>query len=411
MQAEIIANGDEITSGRILDTNGQWLSQRLEDLGIRVLYHTAVGDDLEAMVAVFRLAVQRADVIVVTGGLGPTADDLTREALARAAQRQLLLDPVALEHVRSIFARRKRPMPAQNELQGYMPEGSRIIHNPNGTAPGIALDVPRDARPDCRFYCLPGVPAEMKEMWPQVDQSLREAGAGRQIIVHRAIKCFGAGESQVEAMLPDLIRRGRSPRVGITASQTTIILRVTAEANTREECLKAMEPTVSTIRDCLGALVFGEADDELQDVVVRVLRERRQTLATAEAGTAGMLADALAVADPSGDCFRGGVTAVSGPAAVRLLDVSPALLDQHGLRSSLAAEAMAVGCRKRLQTDWGLAISPFPSVNLPEPQPVFLALATPNGVTVKPLPFASHPATARIYCLKQALNLLRLALV
>ncbi|MDZ7617995.1 MAG: competence/damage-inducible protein A [Patescibacteria group bacterium] len=165
MQAEIVSIGDEITSGRLLDTNSQWLSRRLADLGIRVLFHTSVGDNLEACAAVFRHAIARADLVIVTGGLGPTADDLTREALAEATGRALVLNEGALEHVRRLFARRNRPMPASNEKQALFPEGSRVIRNPNGTAPGIDLTVACPGRNAARILALPGVPAEVDEMW------------------------------------------------------------------------------------------------------------------------------------------------------------------------------------------------------------------------------------------------------
>ena len=147
MNGEILAIGDEITSGQLLDTNSHWLSQRLEELGVRVHYHATVGDELEPIADAFRQAIGRADVVLATGGLGPTADDLTRDALARAADRPLVLDPPSLEHVRRLFARRGRPMPPQNEIQAMFPAGSRVIPNPHGTAPGIALAVPRQGRP------------------------------------------------------------------------------------------------------------------------------------------------------------------------------------------------------------------------------------------------------------------------
>ena len=146
MNAEILAIGDEITGGQLLDTNSQWLSQRLGELGVRVLYHSTVGDELQPCIDVFRRAIQRADIVISTGGLGPTADDLTREALAAATDRPLVMVPEALEHIRQLFARRKREMPKSNELQAFFPEGSRVVPNPNGTAPGIDLDVPRSGR-------------------------------------------------------------------------------------------------------------------------------------------------------------------------------------------------------------------------------------------------------------------------
>ncbi len=417
MHAEIISIGDEITSGQLLDTNSQWLSLRLEELGIHVLYHTTVGDELEAMVQVFRQAFGRSDVIVTTGGLGPTADDLTREALAKAAGRKLVMDPHALEHIRELFARRKREMPKTNEVQALFPEGSRVVHNPHGTAPGIDIEVSRCAAAPCRLFALPGVPAEMKEMWHgTLVHELRKIGAGRQVIKHRRIKCFGAGESQMEAMLPDLIRRGREPRVGINASQATIIFRVTASGPTEEAARSSMEPVVATIRKCLGNLVFGEEDDELQDAVVRLLREDNKTLATAEWGTAGLVADWLGSAAEGQGCYGGGLV-LPGEAAVRkFLDLPRATGDRGVVDAPDDAKdlvaAMAAACRTRFGSDYALSVGPFPKADpAAEPKPFFFALATAEGVSTKSVPFAAHPALLKILSAKQALNMVRLAMM
>jgi nicotinamide-nucleotide amidase len=416
MDAEILAIGDEIASGQLLDTNTQWLSQRLGELGVRVLYHTTVGDELEPCAGVFHRAIARADVVVATGGLGPTADDLTRQAIAQAAGRELLLDPQALEHVRRMFARRRRAMPPQNEQQALIPAGGQMIDNPHGTAPGIYLEVPREGEATgcCHVFALPGVPAEMEQMWHQsVAGKLREMGAGRWIIRHRRIKCFGAGESQIEAMLPDLIRRGRKPTVGINASQTTIILRITAEGASAEECDAAMEPTAAIIRRCLGRLVFGEDDDELQDAVVRLLRRQQKTLATAEWGTAGLIAQWLGGVAEAQRCYRGGVVATGATPLANLLDGEPGFAAGCSPISTQMAEAMARGCRQRFAADYGLGIARFPEFDPEEDEPkqVSVVLATPRGVEVKEFPLAGHPATLKVFCAKRALNMVRLALL
>ena len=394
MFAEIIAIGDEITSGQSLDTNSQWLSQRLEELGVRTLYHTTVGDELEPNVEVFRQAIARADIVIATGGLGPTADDLTREALAAATDRSLQRDADALTRIRAMFAMRGRAMPLQNELQAMFPAGSRAIHNPNGTAPGIDLEVPREGRTPCRVICLPGVPAEMVEMWrDSVAKTLDAAvgaalGSNRRILRRRRIHCFGAGESQIESMLPDLIRRGRRPTVGITAGKATITLRIAADGATEEECFAAMEPTVATIRECLGTLVFGEEDDELQDAVIRLLRARRKTLATAECGTAGLLAQWLARVEGAADAYRGGL-------------VRPSPSESTG--------GLAMRCREQFGADFGLAVGPLPAPA--SSAEVAVAVASAENVALKHVPFLIHPALSRIYVAKQAIDVLRLMLL
>lgn len=287
MHAEVISIGDELTSGQRLDTNSQWLSERLGEIGVRVLYHLTVADDLDANIRVLREAFDRADLIVSTGGLGPTADDLTREAIAAAVGVPLEQNEQALEHIRTIFARRARPMPDRNVVQALFPQGSRMIRNPHGTAPGIDLEVSRQGRAACRIFALPGVPAEMREMWHEtVAPVILEMQHGkRHVIRHRRLKCFGVGESDLEQMLPDLIRRGRYPAVGITVSQATITLRITAEGETAEEAFVAMEPTIATIHECLGDLVYGEEDDELHHAIARSMSQRAQTLSTVEWGS------------------------------------------------------------------------------------------------------------------------------
>jgi len=411
MQAEIIAIGDEITSGQTLDTNSQWLSRRLEELGVTVLYHTTVADQLAENITVFRLALERADIVVATGGLGPTADDLTRQALAETVGRPLVLDPRALEHVRAIFARRKRPMPAQNEIQAYLPEGCRMIDNPHGTAPGILLEHAREGRVPCLLFALPGVPAEMREMWEQsVAPALRAAGAGQRVIVRKNLKCFGAGESQLEAMLPDLIRRGRTPTVGITASQATIILRIAAAGATREECERLIAPVEATIHQCLGDLVFGDGDEELQDVVLRQLDRQGRTLTTLEWGTGGLLAGWLHASAAAPGRYRGGLVLTPGsvPEEVLGLDTPwPADPDQAGPLVQDAAEAW----RAQAAADVCLAVGPLPPGN-PEqdgPRPVFFALATAEQTRVKSVPYAGHPDLRKTLVAKQTLNFLRLA--
>lgn len=414
MNAEIISIGDELTSGQRLDTNSQWLSQRLGELGITVRYHTTVADDLEANVGVFRQAAGRAEIVVATGGLGPTADDLTREALAGMLGVELELNQSELDHIRSLFAHRKRDMPERNMVQAMFPAGSRVIANPHGTAPGIDMIVPPPLGRPSRIFALPGVPAEMKEMWQAtVAPRLLEQGAGGQVIRHRRIKCFGVGESDLEGMLPDLIRRGRVPSVGITVSEATITLRITASGRTPEECLTAMTPTEITIRQCLGALVFGDEEDELPDAIVRLLAERGETLATVEWGTAGLLAHWLGDVIGGGEVFRAGLIVRDATALNSLLHIGVEVVGRHAEAGGELAAAMASAAREQAGTDYGLAIGPLPPLvpAATEPAVYYFALASRDGVVTRSSPFAVHPAIVKPRAGKQALNLLRLQLL
>jgi nicotinamide-nucleotide amidase len=413
MIAEVISIGDELTSGQRLDTNSQWLSARLGELGVQVLYHSTVADDLQANISVFRTAISRSDVVVASGGLGPTADDLTREVLAQVSGRELLLDSASLSHIRQLFARYKRDMPERNRAQALFPAGSRVIFNPNGTAPGIWMDVARPGGQTCHIFALPGVPAEMFEMF---DKTVGPAVVGLsdrpRVIRHRRIKVFGAGESHVEQMLPDLIRRGRTPSVGITVHAATITLRITAEGATPEECFAAMEPTEATIRQCLGSLVFGDEDDELEDAVVRLLTSLGHTLCTAEVGTGGSVAKWLSYAAGGGPFYLGGQVINSTAMLVKALGDAGGLVASHGAASREVADAMAASCRTTSGADFGLAIGPFPTEGAHDPEvPFYFSLATPHKVTTKASSLVGHPSIWTPRAGKAALNLLRLTLL
>jgi nicotinamide-nucleotide amidase len=410
MRAEVIAFGDELTSGQRLDTNSQWLSQRLGDLGVHVHFHSTVGDQLEDSTQAFRIAVQRADLVITTGGIGPTADDLTRHALAAATDRTLELNERVWEHIQALFRRRGRVIPERNRVQAMFPTGSHEIKNPNGTAPGIYMTVDRPERPAAHVFVLPGVPAEMREMWSDsLERRLKELlGPQRNLILHQRIKCFGAGESELEQMLPGLTERGRSPRVGITVHRATITLRVTAEGKTAEECRTAMRPTIDLIHQYLGPLVYGEEDDELQDAVARLLREQQRTLATVEIATEGLVARWLATANSASTLYQGGKVI---PGEVWRSETGDAH-KSSAIDISARVADMAREVRADFQADYGLAIGPVPEspVDCGSPPQIHVALATEGALRQESRPFASHPDIRLSLAAKHALNLIRLTL-
>jgi len=343
LMAEVIAIGDELTTGARLDTNSRWISAELAVLGIRTAFHTTVPDTLAAGIDAFRVAASRADLVIATGGLGPTADDLTRDVLAAIAGVPLDLDPEALAVVEGRFARRGVSMPDSNRRQALFPRGCRVVANPDGTAPGIDLDVGVGAGRPCRIIALPGVPAEMKRMWREtVGPAVAALVPGGGTIVQRRIKCFGAGESAIEALLPDLIRRGRDPLVGITAHEATITLRITARGPDGAACRTAIAADERTIRGCLGDLVFGVEDDELEDAVIRAVAAGGLTLASAEVGTQGRVAQLVAQAGA-----RHGGSVVAGGLV---------LPDVHGEEGAAAATRLAERARREFGATLGLGV-------------------------------------------------------
>ena len=297
MSDEVIAIGSELTCGSKLDTNSQWLSRELEALGWSVTRHTALADDMEAMAAEFRAAAQRSRVVLITGGLGPTLDDITRDALAAAFDQWLVTDKVALEQIKSLFAARGREMPERNHRQAQRPELASILPNSCGTAPGLLMRVPRssssegEASPEemdqCLIAVLPGVPAEMKPMFEhQVRPHLVESGT---IITRSVIRSFGFGESDVERMLGELTARGRNPEVGITASEAVISLWITSRAADENESRRMAAEVRGEILQQLGDAVYAEGDQELHEVVGDLLLKRGHRVACIEGSTTGGL--------------------------------------------------------------------------------------------------------------------------
>ena len=321
--AEVVSIGDEMTSGARLDTNAQWLSRRLGELGVSVRFHSTVGDTLQHNIDVFRIAVQRADIVVSTGGLGPTRDDLTREALAAVVDQPLELRESAIRHIESLFARRKREMPERNRVQAMFPVGSQEIFNPQGTAPGIELQVTRRGKPASRIHALPGVPAEMIRMFDDtVATRILEQVGGATRIGHLVMKFFGTGESDMEHRLGEMISRDRQPRVGITVSAATISLRITATADTDEACDTMIARTRSEILERVPEFYFGDGEDfEQHHAIEARLRELGQSMMVIELGRAAPLADWFASLGETA-AYKGGLSLATVDDLMQIFDAS-----------------------------------------------------------------------------------------
>ncbi len=393
MQAEIIALGTELTNGSKLDTNSQWLSSELAAVGVDVIRHSTIGDSMSEMVTALKDAARRAQLVIITGGLGPTLDDLTRQAMAEAAGVELQVHEPSLNHIRGMFASRGREMPTRNEIQAMFPSDAVPISNPRGTAPGIEQVLTNANGNVCRLVALPGVPSEMKPMFREtVAPGL--AGSGRFIRKLR-INCFGAGESAIEEMLGGLTARDREPEVGITASQATITLRIVARGPSVDACDDQLARTRELIVNQLGDLVFGYEDEELPDVVLGALTTRGETVSVIEDQTGGLVSEYLRSRDEARSTMLAGL--VLGHDAVPPALVPPAVRDD--------IQRLADHAHYLFRSDHCVVVGKMAGNSVP------IAVRSPGGVSKGEITVVGNPAIRQSRLSKAAINMLRLQLL
>lgn len=407
MKAIILSVGDELVSGQAADTNSAHLARRLGELGVTVAEHRTVGDDRLAIAAALTAAATAAQVVLVTGGLGPTADDLTRQALADAMGTELVLDRDRLAEIEVFFRDRGRTMQPANRIQAMVPAGARSMPNPLGTAPGIAA---RLGQAD--VYALPGVPHEMQQMF---EECVAPHLGGHGAVVHRLVHCFGKGESDIAAGITELMQRGRNPAVGTTASAGMITVRVAARGASRQQAQDLAERTVAEVRRRLGELVVGVDGQTMPAAVGELLRQAGATLATAESCTGGLVGELVTSVAGSSDYYLGGVVAYANDAKGDLLAVPEALIREQGAVSEAVAAAMAEGCRRRFGSDWAISVTGIAGPGGgSEDKPVglvYVGLAGPAGTTVHRHILPATRAIVRLRAALTALNHLRLALM
>jgi nicotinamide-nucleotide amidase len=410
MRAEIIATGSELLSGGVVDTNSVFLAEELLEIGIETAFKTIVGDDEKDLEDAVRTARERVDVILVTGGIGPTVDDITRKALARVLKKRLVLSDDALKAVKAVFKTKGKEYPGANDRQALIPAGARLLRNPVGVAPGFML-----VEDGIFVAVLPGVPAEMQAMFREgLRPALEEHFGGKAAIRRKVLHTCGLSESKVNELIQDILKQKR-PAVGLTARETGVDIRIVAHEGSGARSRSTMERTEADIRMKLGDAVYGVDGQEMEEVVGALLTQRKRTLAVAESCTGGLISTRFTNIAGSSVYFERGMVVYSNAAKTELLGVPAVLIERHGAVSCEVAKAMAQGIRERSKTDLGLSVTGIagPSGGTSE-KPVglvYIALASPDGVKADEYCFLGTRSQVRQRTAQMAMDMVRRYLI
>ncbi|MFQ5681933.1 MAG: CinA family nicotinamide mononucleotide deamidase-related protein [Candidatus Binatia bacterium] len=409
--AEIVAIGSELLLGQIVDTNSAWMAQRLTAVGVNLFYKTIVGDNPGRMREVLAQALDRSDVVITSGGLGPTQDDLTREVVAEITHRKLLLDPELLEQMEQRFRRHGRAMTPNNDRQAYIPRGAIPVENPNGTAPSFIVEDPRGV-----VFALPGVPHELKWLFAhEVIPYLQKKFNLTEVITSKVLKVAGVGESGVDDRIGYLIANSSNPTVGVLAQTGQVVVRITAKAASKEEAMRLIEPVEVKIRELLGRHVFATDEETMEDVVGQLLREKKKTVAVFEDQTGGLVTEQLQQAGP--EQVAEAMVATNKASMCRLLALSrqPRHLEELFQDPTKLTDELAWAIRLQTKSDYGLALhaeadSEDPAQNLASGK-TFISVT--NGKTFKNrlYPRVGRGRPERTRASLNAMELLRLALL
>jgi nicotinamide-nucleotide amidase len=407
MNAELIAVGTELLLGNTVNTDARDLSEGLSALGINVFWHTVVGDNPERLAACVEIARSRADLIITTGGLGPTCDDLTKQVLAKAFGLELYYDEEEAQSIRDWFEKMRRiPMTENNLQQAWLPVGCTIFHNEWGTAPGCAFE-----KDGVRVIMLPGPPSECNAMFEACAVPYLRALSDTYILSH-SLRIFGMGESSVEAKLRDLMNELTNPTLAPYAKTGEVMLRVTAKAKSEAEAEEMMRPVMMQVYETLGDMIYGVDVDSLEALVNQYLEYYGTTLAVAESCTGGLLAKRLTDIPGASARFLGGVTVYTNEAKMALLGIPGELIEEHGAVSSEVASELALAVRDRLGTELGVGITGLAGPDgdgVHKVGLVYVALAAQEEVVVRELNLGGKTTRERIRTLaaNHALDMVR----
>lgn len=405
MNAEIIAIGSELLLGQIVDTNSSHIARRLAENGIPLVYTMTVGDDLQRMEEAIRSAIRRSSILITTGGIGPTEDDLTREAVAHVTGHPLTFQPHLMGQIEALFAKRGFRMAENNRKQAYIPEGAIAIENPRGTAPGFIVE-----GPDWVTVSIPGVPSEMEYLMEKtvIPYLRRRFSLERQVIRYRVLRACGLGESAIGLQIKDLMKQGQNPSVGTLASIGDIRIRITASANDPEEASDLIRKMEEEIRSRLGILIYGVDDESLHGNIAMELQRLGLTLSVAETLTGGVISQKLAITGTH--CFVQGLILHSDLSQRRFLDLSSKEFDSLKQDPVRTTDLLASKVRRGYETDLGLSTfgKIFENKGSEEYRlDTFYSLATPSGSENQSYTIGGELAVARERASIIALDMLR----
>jgi nicotinamide-nucleotide amidase len=353
MNAEVIAVGSELLLGQIVNTNARFLSQQLAELGVNVYFHTVVGDNPDRLKQALTTAETRADIILLTGGLGPTKDDLTKETIAKHLNSKLVMDSFALNSIEQFFARTKRVMTENNKKQALVLENSNVLQNDNGMAPGMLYK-----QNEKIYILLPGPPKEMEPMFMTYGRQvlLKQLNSNEQII-SRVLRFFGIGEATLETEIEDLIDAQTNPTIAPLASDGEVTLRLTAKHPDKNEAIRLIDDVEKKIRFRVGQYFYGYDTTSLMNEAYSLLKTHGLTIACAESLTGGKFQEQFTSIPGASDIFKGGVVCYSNEVKISLLDVNPLTIEQAGSVSEICAKELAVNVANKLNTNIGISFT------------------------------------------------------
>jgi len=351
MKSEIIAVGTELLLGNIVNTNAQYLSQKLADLGIDVYYHVVVGDNLKRLTETIKTSLERSDIVITSGGLGPTADDITKEGAAQAMGLKLLPDEESIERIKKMFSSTGRIMTENNIKQGYIPEGAVVLENNNGTAPGVLIE-----KEGKIVIMLPGPP---KELYPMFESKVLPYLKSKtdSTIRSKVLRVIGVGESAVEHMLKDIFDSQANPTIAPYAKDGEVHLRITAKTGIPEEADSLIAEMEQKVRAILGDNIYGCNEETLEEAVLKLLQKKNLTISLAESCTGGLVASRLTDIPGASASLISGVISYSNESKINMLKVKEETIRKYGAVSPQTAEEMAVGAKRLSNTDIGLSIT------------------------------------------------------